>query len=102
MFSRGNQNSIDSKPSAKLDIGNFSINFSPEKLGILQAIHHTLFHADDGEHGLRAELCGLNVCTEGGFLKAYKGKRAGEDKIGLLVVVLPTTHEGGALSEWHF
>ncbi|TDL27753.1 hypothetical protein BD410DRAFT_713244 [Rickenella mellea] len=81
------------RKAGKMDVNNFSINFTPERLGLLQAVKAIL----SGDRDISFELYNLNVYGKGSFFKTHKDTPRGNNMFGSLVVVLPTPHEGGAL-----
>ncbi|TDL27718.1 hypothetical protein BD410DRAFT_781599 [Rickenella mellea] len=66
------------RKAGKMDLNHFSINFSPERIGLAMEVKFRLLGLDADERNIRLEPYKLNV-------------------YGSLVVVLPTAHEGGAL-----
>ncbi|KAI0684521.1 hypothetical protein BC835DRAFT_1246955, partial [Cytidiella melzeri] len=84
--------------AGKLDETHFSIRFDPGHAGIMAAVQNVLLEGHDMKKTtIRYELYKLNVYGPGQFFKAHKDTPRGEKMFASLVVVLPTTHEGGAL-----
>ncbi|OSD03829.1 hypothetical protein PYCCODRAFT_1365254 [Trametes coccinea BRFM310] len=92
------------RKAGKLDRREFALNFSPEQSGMLDAVRDSLLvelHAGSrvGTEPIRMELYKLNVygkCPQS-FFKAHVDTPRSELMFGSLVMVLPITHEGGAL-----
>ncbi|KAJ7067521.1 hypothetical protein C8F01DRAFT_668869 [Mycena amicta] len=105
-FGRGQEDVLDEsyRKAGKIDVSRFAARLDIAANGILDAITPYLVEGrseDDEEMGLTAEMYKLNVYGPGSFFKAHKDTPRSEDMIGSLVVVLPTTHAGGALALTH-
>ncbi|KAJ7067513.1 hypothetical protein C8F01DRAFT_668752 [Mycena amicta] len=105
-FGRGQEDVLDEsyRKAGKIDVSRFAARLDIAANGILDAITPYLVEGrsgDDEEMGLTAEMYKLNVYGPGSFFKAHKDTPCSEDMIGSLVVVLPTTHAGGALTLTH-
>ncbi|KAF7291194.1 Fe2OG dioxygenase domain-containing protein [Mycena indigotica] len=97
------------RKAGKIDVKDFSARLDIAAAGILDAIAPELLVSQDMKgKALRAEMYKLNVYGPGSFFKAHKDTPRGDNMLGSLVVVLPTRHEGGALtlsqneSKWVF
>ncbi|KAJ7058384.1 hypothetical protein C8F01DRAFT_1027084 [Mycena amicta] len=88
------------RKAGKLDVENFSARLDVASSGILDAISPELLVSQDAQDDrvIRAEMYKLNVYGPGSFFKAHKDTPRANNMIGSLVVVLPTEHEGGALT----
>lgn len=89
------------RKALKLDSTNFAINFSPERLGIIDQIEKRLGNSPFEKRksrGVYAELYKLNCYSQGDFFKAHKDTPRAANMLGSLVVNLPTVHSGGELS----
>ncbi|KAI0595483.1 hypothetical protein F4775DRAFT_569220, partial [Biscogniauxia sp. FL1348] len=93
------------RKATKLDCSDFSTNFCPYTLGIIDTIAQALLpNALGGESrtGVRAELYKLNFYSApSGFFKAHVDTPRSETQFGSLVVSLPCHHEGGQLVVRH-
>ncbi|TDL27733.1 hypothetical protein BD410DRAFT_688994, partial [Rickenella mellea] len=86
------------RKAGKMELGQFAINFNPERLGLASAVKSRSLGWDDGDRSIVLEAYKLNVYyRKGSFFKAHKDIPRGEKMFGSLVVVLPTAHQGGAL-----
>ncbi|KAF7313139.1 Fe2OG dioxygenase domain-containing protein [Mycena kentingensis (nom. inval.)] len=109
------------RKAGKLELDQFAAQFDVHSAGLVDAIAQDFIVNKFPErrffsHGeekpqvkvLRAELYKLNVYGPGAFFKEHKDTPRSKDMIGSLVVVLPTEHEGGALTlsqgdnQWSF
>ncbi|KAF7291188.1 Fe2OG dioxygenase domain-containing protein [Mycena indigotica] len=91
----------DYRKAGKIDVEDFLVRLDAAEAGILDAVAAELLpptHDDMEEKVLRAEMYKLNVYGPGSFFKAHKDTPRGDNMLGSLVVVLPTQHEGGALT----
>ncbi|TDL27752.1 hypothetical protein BD410DRAFT_781636 [Rickenella mellea] len=95
-FGSNDEAVLDCK-AGKMDVKNFSINFTPGGLGLSQAIKSNLPGDKADERNISFELCKLNVYGKGSFFKTHWDTPRDDDMVGSLVIVLPTPHEGGAL-----
>lgn len=89
------------RKALKLDSINFAVNFSPERLGIIDQIEKRLGNSPFEQEKSRkvyAELYKLNCYSPGGFFKSHKDTPRAANMLGSLVVNLPTVHSGGELS----
>lgn len=105
-FGLGTQDVYDPtyRKALKLDTTNFAINFSPERLGIMDVIERRLGNSPFEKFESRkiyAELYKLNCYVEGDFFKAHKDTPRAYNMLGSLVVNLPTAYSGGELSTTH-
>ena len=89
------------RKALKLDSTDFAINFSPERLGIVNQIEKRLgnspFEKEKKPRKVYAELYKLNCYSQGDFFKAHKDTPRAANMLGSLVVNLPTVHSGGEL-----
>ncbi|KAF7300601.1 Fe2OG dioxygenase domain-containing protein [Mycena chlorophos] len=104
-FGRGKEDVLDEnyRKAGKLDCTNFAASLDVGTLHIVDAISPDLLdgRGDADNKIIRAELYKLNVYGPGSFFKSHKDTPRGEEMIGSLVIVLPTKHDGGALSLSH-
>ncbi|KAG5651453.1 hypothetical protein H0H81_008589 [Sphagnurus paluster] len=126
-FGLGERDVLDEeyRKAGKMDTSNFATKFDLTQLGILDRIRAQLLEGENEEKYVKAELYKLNVygkdgassihiysmistAGKGSFFKSHKDTPRGDTMFGSLVVVFPTTHEGGALKlrhddeEWTF
>ncbi|KAG6908012.1 hypothetical protein DXG01_006547 [Tephrocybe rancida] len=109
-FGRNDEDVLDEsyRKAGKMDLEKFAIMLNIEKLGIIDLIHAQLLDGADEDKVIKSELYELNVYEKGSFFKSHKDTPRGETMFGSLVVVFPTSHEGGALvlrhsgQEWTF
>ncbi|KAL4249500.1 hypothetical protein ABKN59_007217 [Abortiporus biennis] len=85
------------RKAGKMNSNNFSINFNPYNSEVVDIIRNTLLEGPNADRSIRAELYKLNVYGPGSFFKAHKDTPRGENMFGSLVLILPTTFEGGSL-----
>ncbi|KAL4251209.1 hypothetical protein ABKN59_006301 [Abortiporus biennis] len=83
------------RKAGKMDSDNFLIRFNPYESRIIRIIQNELL--DDEDTDVCAELYKLNVYGPGSFFKPHKDTPRGENMFGSLVIILPTTYEGGEL-----
>ncbi|KAF7300600.1 Fe2OG dioxygenase domain-containing protein [Mycena chlorophos] len=104
-FGRGQEDVLDEnyRKAGKLDCANFASSLDIASLQVIDAISPDLLDGrDDADKKIiRPELYKLNVYGPGSFFKSHKDTPRSKDMIGSLVIVLPTTHEGGELSLSH-
>ncbi|KAK3692269.1 oxidoreductase [Podospora appendiculata] len=105
-FGLGGKDIYDEKyrKAAKMDPNQFSSNFSPYDVGIVDTITQILLPSL--EHGtkrvVRAELYKLNVGLRGrGHFHPHVDTPRSPSQFGSLVVCLPVPHEGGELEVRH-
>ncbi|KAK4153927.1 putative 2og-fe oxygenase family protein [Chaetomidium leptoderma] len=86
----------------KLDASQFSTNFCPYDVGIMDTITRVLVPSLGTDRTARAELYKLNV-YEGasGFFRAHVDTPRSPSQFGSLVVCLPAQHSGGELEVRH-
>ncbi|KAI0895160.1 hypothetical protein F4806DRAFT_91726 [Annulohypoxylon nitens] len=93
------------RKATKLDTSDFSTNFCPYSLGIIDTIAQVLlpnYSNTNSRTGVRAELYKLNFYSApAGFFKAHVDTPRSEAQFGSLVVSLPCRHEGGQLIVRH-
>lgn len=106
------------RKAGKLDVANFATKFNVARTGLVELIRSELLEGEGARKGIDVELYKLNVYGENltfyahflqsltllalfagknSFFKPHKDTPRGPDMFGSLVVVFPTTHEGGAL-----
>ncbi|CDO69951.1 hypothetical protein BN946_scf184836.g25 [Trametes cinnabarina] len=90
------------RKAGKLDAEHFSLNVTPDHLGLLDIVRDQLVlvnapQAYIGGTKIRAELYKLNVYGPQSFFKPHVDTPRGETMFGSLVLVFPTSYEGGAL-----
>ncbi|KAH8805189.1 hypothetical protein F5884DRAFT_798665 [Xylogone sp. PMI_703] len=106
-FGRGGEDVFDEtyRKASKLDTSQFSSDFCPYKLGIVDTIAELLMpstYMAGGSRGVKAELYKLNVYSApSGHFKPHVDTPRSEQQFGSLVVCLPTVHTGGALEVRH-
>ncbi|KAJ7649161.1 hypothetical protein B0H17DRAFT_1215432 [Mycena rosella] len=91
-----------------MDAAQFAACFDVGAFGLIDAIGPDVLQtclqgrSIDGDKFLRAEIQKLHVYGPGSFVNAHQAPRLGGDTtIGSLIVVLPTTHTGGACTLEH-
>ncbi|KAF2014657.1 hypothetical protein BU24DRAFT_349125 [Aaosphaeria arxii CBS 175.79] len=93
------------RKATKMDRSNFSTDFCPYELGIIDTIAQILLPGSKENihtNGVKAELYKLNVyAAPSGFFKAHVDTPRSEQQFGSLVVSLPCRHEGGQLAVRH-
>ncbi|KAJ7175085.1 hypothetical protein C8R43DRAFT_1057737 [Mycena crocata] len=91
------------RKAGKMDLDHFSARLDVVTSGILDVISPDILQGQDqdADRVVRAELYKLNVYGPGSFFKAHKDTPRGETMVGSLVVIFPTTHEGGELTLTH-
>ncbi|KAH9886978.1 hypothetical protein C8Q73DRAFT_657428 [Cubamyces lactineus] len=87
------------RKAGKLDRTDFAlVDFSPDAVGLLDEVRNELLIEGLAQSArIRAELYKLNVYGPGSFFKAHVDTPRSELMFGSLVIVFPTSHEGGAL-----
>ncbi|KAI0044161.1 hypothetical protein FA95DRAFT_1608779 [Auriscalpium vulgare] len=85
------------RKAGKLDSNYFSTPFVPERSKLVEVIRSNLLEGSDALRPLELELYKLNVYDEGSFFKPHKDTPRSGNMFASLVVVFPTSHEGGAL-----
>ncbi|KIM90260.1 hypothetical protein PILCRDRAFT_811978 [Piloderma croceum F 1598] len=96
------------RKAGKIDVANFATKFNIARTGLVELIRSELLEGEGARKGINVELYKLNVYGKDSFFKPHKDTPRGPDMFGSLVVVFPTTHEGGALilrhgkKEWTF
>ncbi|KAJ7058385.1 hypothetical protein C8F01DRAFT_1027085 [Mycena amicta] len=95
------------RKAGKLELDKFAARLDVHTAGIVDAIAPDLLvgpgaprrnRYEEDEQVIRAELYKLNVYGPGSFFKGHKDTPRAQNMIGSLVIVLPTEHEGGALT----
>ncbi|KAJ7058429.1 hypothetical protein C8F01DRAFT_1148190 [Mycena amicta] len=94
------------RKAGKLEVENFGTRLDVLACGLVDQITPDLLVGQDGKKNkggqiVRAEIYKLNVYGPGSFFKAHKDTPRAKNMIGSLVVVLPTQHQGGALTLNH-
>jgi len=119
---------VDQPEARTMDERHFATHLSPADLGVVEIIHDILLQGHSNRRSIRVELSKLSVygiiylftsapssltpgCARtgpGAFSAATVDNRISDKMFGSLVVILPTTHEGGSLvvrqgqREWTF
>ncbi|KAF2635634.1 hypothetical protein P280DRAFT_436898 [Massarina eburnea CBS 473.64] len=93
------------RKATKMDRSDFSVDFCPYELGIIDTIAQMLL-PNAGNHvgaqGVKAELYKLNIYgAPSGFFKAHVDTPRSETQFGSLVVSLPCQYVGGQLIVRH-
>ncbi|KIY63509.1 hypothetical protein CYLTODRAFT_359861 [Cylindrobasidium torrendii FP15055 ss-10] len=99
-FGRGNETVMDEsyRKALKLELAQFSLPFELIETGIVNKIQHELVDSPDAtQRSIRTELYKLNIYDKGSFFKAHKDTPRDVTMFGSLVIIFPTTHEGGNL-----
>ncbi|ESK89103.1 hypothetical protein Moror_5276 [Moniliophthora roreri MCA 2997] len=99
-FGRGAQTVMDEsyRKALKLELAQFATPFDLAATGILHKIQQDLVDTDTAiRRPIRAEPYKLNIYDKGAFFKAHHDTPRAENMFGSLVLVFPTTHEGGNL-----
>ncbi|KAJ7141762.1 hypothetical protein C8R43DRAFT_954723 [Mycena crocata] len=91
------------RKAGKMDLDHFAARLDVVASGILDVISPDILQGQDqdADKVVRAEMYKLNVYGPGSFFKAHKDTPRGETMIGSLVVIFPTSHEGGELTLAH-
>ncbi len=113
------------RKAGKMNVEDFSINFSPERFGLVRQIKNELLGWKDEARDIELELYKLNVYGERNlflpltsmatdlnysrfrfpgkdcFFKSHKDTPRSKGMFGSLVVILPVSHEGGELRLRH-
>ncbi|KAJ7138617.1 hypothetical protein C8R46DRAFT_969387 [Mycena filopes] len=100
-FGVNNKDVLDEsyRKAGKMDLSKFASRLDVVASGLIDAISPDILQgqAIDDDETLRAELYKLNVYGPGSFFKAHQDTPRGENMIGSLVIVFPTSHTGGEL-----
>ncbi|KAJ2926708.1 hypothetical protein H1R20_g10382, partial [Candolleomyces eurysporus] len=98
-FGRGGQDVLDEsyRKAWKLDVTQFSTQFDLARSGIMETVHDQLLHYEKNTLKLEPQLYKLNIYGPGSFFKPHVDTPQSEKLFASLVVVLPTTHNGGNL-----
>ncbi|KAK7046409.1 Fe2OG dioxygenase domain-containing protein [Favolaschia claudopus] len=92
------------RKAGKMDLDKFASRFDVFSSGLLAAIKQDIIQGQDmnaEDKIVVPELYKLNVYGPGSFFKAHKDTPRGDDMIGSLVVIFPTSHQGGGLTLEH-
>ena len=97
-FGKGKEEVLDPeyRQALRLEGDKFFTSFDLHTTSLLGEIQAALC-PDQKNVTLTAELDKLNVYTKGGFFKKHQDTPRGNDVIGTLTLVLPTSFEGGEL-----
>ncbi|KAI9061875.1 hypothetical protein FKP32DRAFT_1677805 [Trametes sanguinea] len=92
------------RKAGKLDARHFALTWSPASAALLDVVRDQLFFETmsrtfppDQTTNIRAELYKLNVYGPQSFFKRHVDTPRDDTMFGSLVIVYPTTHEGGEL-----
>ncbi|KAJ3014246.1 hypothetical protein NUW54_g1355 [Trametes sanguinea] len=92
------------RKAGKLDARHFALTCSPASAGLLDVVRDQLFFETmsrtfprDQTTNIRTELYKLNVYGPQSFFKRHVDTPRDDSMFGSLVIVYPTTHEGGEL-----
>ncbi|KAF5011843.1 hypothetical protein FDECE_2075 [Fusarium decemcellulare] len=90
------------RKASKLEPSNFSTNFCPYTVGIIDAVSQLLLPSRESnkQRAVKAELYKLNARPSGHFRSHVDTPRS-RSQFGSLVVCLPVEHEGGTLEVRH-
>ncbi|TFK65044.1 hypothetical protein BDN72DRAFT_734701, partial [Pluteus cervinus] len=96
-FGRGSQDVYDEsyRKAKKMNTDDFVITFDPSS--IVHAIGEFLLDGNGQADDLELELYQLNVYDKGSFFKAHRDTPRSRNMFASLVVVFPSTHNGGTL-----
>ncbi|KAF8971147.1 hypothetical protein BDZ97DRAFT_1651431, partial [Flammula alnicola] len=102
-FGRNDEDVLDEsyRKAGKMDVKNFATQFSPVSSGIVQNIRESLLQGQNADEEIKVELYKLNVYGPGSFFKAHVDTPRSDTMFGSLVVIFPTSHEGGSLMFHH-
>ncbi|KAK6984880.1 Fe2OG dioxygenase domain-containing protein [Favolaschia claudopus] len=92
------------RKAGKMDLDKFASRLDILSSGLLTAIKQDILQGQDlnaEDKILIPELYKLNVYGPGSFFKAHKDTPRGDDMLGSLVVIFPTSHQGGGLTLEH-
>ncbi|KAG7444042.1 uncharacterized protein BT62DRAFT_988106 [Guyanagaster necrorhizus] len=110
-FGRNSEEVLDDnyRKALKLDTFLFATTLDLHMTEILDQIRVDLVEGHlSTENRIRPELYKLNIYGEGSFFKPHKDTPRSENMFGSLVIVFPTSHQGGGLAlrshgkEWIF
>ncbi|KAI6123202.1 hypothetical protein EDD16DRAFT_1894176 [Pisolithus croceorrhizus] len=96
-FGVNNENVYDEsyRKAGKMDPTEFAANFDVEDSDLIDIVSQGLLEGDHEDRGIKLELYKLNVYGKDSFFKAHKDTPRSETMFGSLVIVFPTSHEGG-------
>ncbi|KAL5524361.1 hypothetical protein ACEPAF_9501 [Sanghuangporus sanghuang] len=102
-FGRAQQDVYDEtyRKAGKPDTAFFATKLDIERSGLMNAIRYDLLEGHDCNRPMKVELYKLNVYGKDSFFKSHKDTPSSTAMFGSLVVILPTSHEGGALTFRH-
>ncbi|EMD36612.1 hypothetical protein CERSUDRAFT_95902 [Gelatoporia subvermispora B] len=80
------------RKASKLDTVSFALKFDPLASGLLDMIRLDLLEGGEHDRPIRQ-----SSTKPGLFFKSHKDTPRGQDMFGSLVIVFPTSHEGGSL-----
>ncbi|KAF8348607.1 hypothetical protein F5887DRAFT_950957 [Amanita rubescens] len=109
-FGRNKEDVYDEsyRKAKKLNTGSFMVGLDVVRLGLPRIISEALVVGQTSPKSVRAELYKLNIYGEGSFFKAHVDTPRGTKMFGSLVILFPTSFEGGELimrkgeNEWSF
>ncbi|KAI0061742.1 hypothetical protein BV25DRAFT_1805391 [Artomyces pyxidatus] len=85
------------RKAGKMDTDTFSTPFVPERTTLVDTLRSDLLEGLQSSNQIIFELYKLNVYGKGSFFKAHQDTPRSTTMFGSLVLVFPTSHEGGAL-----
>ncbi|KIJ63416.1 hypothetical protein HYDPIDRAFT_92692 [Hydnomerulius pinastri MD-312] len=96
-FGRNQEDVLDEtyRKALKLDASAFSTLFNAESAGLADVIRRELLEGKNDKRDIRLEMYKLNIYGKDSFFKPHKDTPRGEKMFGSLVIVFPTSHEGG-------
>ncbi|KAI0300615.1 hypothetical protein B0F90DRAFT_1925707 [Multifurca ochricompacta] len=96
------------RKARKMDPECFATPLVPDRTEMVNIVRDYLLEGEASKRKIKLELYKLNVYDKGSFFKPHVDTPRREDMFGSLVIVFPTSHEGGALhlrhrgEEWTF
>ncbi|KAH7887350.1 hypothetical protein F5I97DRAFT_1859695 [Phlebopus sp. FC_14] len=102
-FGRNDEDVYDEsyRKAWKMDQSDYMTGFNAHEAGLVDVIRSELLGREDDKRPIELELYKLNVYGKGSFFKPHKDTPRSERMFASLVVVLPTSHEGGTLMLRH-
>ncbi|KAH9953972.1 hypothetical protein BC827DRAFT_1272992 [Russula dissimulans] len=93
-FGVGDETSVKART---MDVGRFAPMFEPDRTSLEKIIrvYHSELEGFQAKSKLRFELLNLNVYGQGSFSNFHVYPPPRERRVGSLIIVFPTPHEGG-------